>query len=71
MVTVQIEKRYGAATVRSSITARSIELALEIAGPGAEVLFPLDPETFFTHDDTVEAGEHIGELTDAFAWVAA
>ena len=58
MVTVKIEKSYGAATIRSSITAPSIKRALKIAGPGAKVLFPLDPDTFFANDS---AREHVGE----------
>ena len=54
MVTVKIEKRYGAATIRSSITAPSIKRALKIAGPGAKILFPLDPDTFFAPSGALE-----------------
>lgn len=47
MITIRVRKRYGAATVESRVTAESIERALALAGPGARVVFPLDPKTFF------------------------
>ncbi len=61
MVTIKVRKRYGAATVDSSVTAESIERALALAGPGARVVFPLDPETFFAQDDAQEEAEILAE----------
>jgi hypothetical protein len=62
MVTVSIEKRYGSATVRACITAENIGRAMELAGPGAKLLFPLDPETFFA---PAQAPESIIEVRPA------
>lgn len=47
MITVTIEKRYGAATVHARVSAPTIERAVEIAGPNARVRFPIEGETFF------------------------
>jgi hypothetical protein len=47
MITIRVEKRYGSATVRSCVTAPSIEQALLLAGESARVVFPIDGETFF------------------------
>jgi hypothetical protein len=47
MVTIRVEKRYGPATVHSSVTAPSVEQALALAGEGARVVFPIDAELFF------------------------
>ncbi len=47
MITITATKRYGAATVRASVSAPTIERAVEMAGPGARVEFPIDGEIFF------------------------
>ena len=47
MITIHVEKRYGSSTVRSCITAPSIEQALKLAGEAARVVFPIDGEAFF------------------------
>jgi hypothetical protein len=47
VITVTVEKRYGAARVKARVTAPTIGRAVEIAGPGARVEFPIDGETFF------------------------
>jgi len=50
MITVTVQKNYGASgatQVRAMISAPTIERAVEIAGPGARVEFPIDTETFF------------------------
>ena len=47
MITIHVEKRYGSSTVRSCVTAPSIEQALKLAGKGARVVFPIDGEVFF------------------------
>ncbi|MGB3634997.1 MAG: hypothetical protein WA982_13215 [Rubrobacteraceae bacterium] len=39
MVKVKVEKKHGAATVRANITAPSIARAMQIAGPGAKLIF--------------------------------
>jgi len=54
MITVTIEKRYGASgatTVRARVSAPTIERAVELADSygegGVRVVFPIDGETFF------------------------
>ena len=47
MITLRVEKRYGNTLVRSRVTARSIEGALELAGEGARIVFPIDGGAFF------------------------
>ncbi len=47
MITIRVEKRYGTARMRFSVTAPSIEEALELAGGGARVVFPIEGEAFF------------------------
>lgn len=56
MITVTVEKKYGAATIRTKVTAPSIRRAVEIvrcstseSGEDTRILFPasLDPEEFF------------------------
>jgi hypothetical protein len=47
MITIHVKKRYGSTTVRSCVTAPTIEQALLLAGEGARVVFPIDGETFF------------------------
>ena len=62
MVTIKVRKRYGAATVESRVTAESIERALALAGPGARVVFPLDPETFFAPSSANGAPEGLAAV---------
>jgi hypothetical protein len=47
MITVTVVKRCGATTVRARVTAPSIGRALELAGEGAKVELPIEPESFF------------------------
>ena len=47
-ISIRVERRYGPTVVRSTVTAPSIEEALELAGNGARVVFPTDGEAFFT-----------------------
>jgi hypothetical protein len=47
MITIHVEKDYGSSTIRSCVTAPSIEQALLLAGEGARVVFPIDGQTFF------------------------
>jgi hypothetical protein len=47
MITIHVEKHYGSSTIRSCVTAPSIEQALLLAGEGARVVFPIDGQTFF------------------------
>lgn len=61
MITVTVEKRYGAATVRARVSAPTIERALELAGPNARVQFPIDGEAFFA--DVTEEGIDFGSMT--------
>ncbi len=51
MITVRMEKRYGTASMRFSVTAASIGEALELAGKGARVVFPIDGEAFLAKAD--------------------
>jgi hypothetical protein len=52
MIRVTVEIREGALTYHASVTAPSIERALEIVGEGkpgrrVRIVFPIDPEVFF------------------------
>ena len=47
MITVTIEKNYGAATIKARVSAPTIERAVAIAGPNARIEFPIDGERFF------------------------
>jgi hypothetical protein len=47
MISIRVEKHYGDVTVYSRVTAESIERALQIAGEGARVIFPIEAEEFF------------------------
>lgn len=67
MVTVKIEKTYGRAMVRASITAPSIERALQIAGPRARAIFPQKPTSFFVPDAAAEALEPAAMPADELA----
>ena len=42
MVNVTFERRFGSATVKSRVTAPSIERAVELAGEGAHIVFPIE-----------------------------
>lgn len=59
MINVTIERRYGTATVRSRVTAPSIERAMQLAGEGARLVFPVDPEAFFQPADAPEGIEKL------------
>lgn len=72
MITVAIEKRYGAATVHARVSAPTIERAVEIAGPGTpegcvtRVRFPIEGETFFVPEGgrpVVAEGVDYGAMT--------
>ena len=45
-ISIRVERRYGPTIVRSSVTAPSIEEALELAGDGARVVLPRGGEAF-------------------------
>jgi hypothetical protein len=47
MISIRVEKRYGHVNVHTRVTAPSIERALEVAGEGAKVVFPINGEEFF------------------------
>jgi len=50
MITVTIEKRYGASgatKLRAKVSAPTIERAVEIAGLNARVEFPIEAQAFF------------------------
>jgi hypothetical protein len=47
MISIRVQKRHGTVTVHSRVTAPSIERALEVAGEGAKVVFPIEGEEFF------------------------
>jgi hypothetical protein len=59
MIEVTVEKRCGTATARVRMRAISIERALRLAGEGTRVVFPIDAELFFAHQDTPEGIEEI------------
>lgn len=48
MVTVTVEKKTGATTTNMRVTAASVERAVSLCGAGARLVFPIDPEAFFT-----------------------
>ena len=47
MIRVTVERRYGTVRVRSRVTAPSIERAMELAGGGAILVLPIEPDAFF------------------------
>jgi hypothetical protein len=47
MIRVTVERRYGAVTVRSRVTAPSIQRAMELAGESASLVLPIEPDAFF------------------------
>jgi hypothetical protein len=62
MICIRVEKCCGFVTVRFRVTAPSIERALEIAGEGAKVVFPIDGEEFFAF-----AKENVS-VTENLSW---
>ena len=72
MINVIVERRYGTASVRSRVTAPSIERAVQLAGEGASIVFPIDPHAFFGATDAPENVETLRdpggtELTESAA----
>jgi hypothetical protein len=67
MITITVVKSYVPATARARVTAASIERALQLAGEGARVEFPIDPEAFFTPADSAESIEEIATPAPAVA----
>ena len=57
MISIRVERRRGNVTVRFRVTAPSIERALEIAGEGTRVVFPIDGEEFFADKANASASE--------------
>jgi hypothetical protein len=57
MISIRVQRRRGNVTVRFRVTAPSIERALEIAGEGARVLFPIDGEKFFANKANASTSE--------------
>ena len=65
MIRVSIDVDAG--RFRLSVRAESIRRALEVAGrrhPGCalEVVFPLDPDTFFVRDASAEIAPEVAEI---------
>lgn len=70
MVRVTIEQKRGPVTRQVSITAPSIARALALAGAGrngirAKVLFPINPEAYFTGQAAEGAGTSATESAPA------
>ena len=66
MITVTVEKRYGAGgatTIRARITAPTIERAVELAGPNSRVVFPIDANAFFAPASNPGEGIDYGAMT--------
>ncbi len=59
MIRITVERRYGTASVRSRVTASSIGRAVRLAGKGASVVFPIDPQVFFQVADAPEGVERL------------
>jgi hypothetical protein len=62
MIKISVQVSSGTARFRVTIQAESIERALQIAarqnpGKACEVMFPLDPETFFVDDSAAPIGQ--------------
>ena len=57
MISIRVQRRRGNVTVRFRVTAPSIERALEIAGEGTSVDFPIDGEEFFASEATASTRE--------------
>ena len=72
MITVTVEKRYGGngdTKVRATISAPTIERAVEIAGgsPGARLVLPIKGETFFApvEKEGIDFGAMTNDRVDA------
>lgn len=59
MINVTVERRYGTASVKARVTAPSIGRAMQLAGEGARVVFPIDPEAFFQGAGAPEVVENL------------
>jgi hypothetical protein len=62
MIRISIQVSSGAARFEVAAEAESIERALEIVarqnpGKECEVMFPIDPETFFVEDSVAMVGQ--------------
>ncbi len=62
MIRISIQVSSGAARFKVAVAAESIERALEIVarqnpGKECEVMFPIDPETFFVEDSVATVGQ--------------
>jgi hypothetical protein len=57
MISIRVQRRRGNVTVRFRVTAPSIERALEMAGEGTRVVFPIDGEEFFADEATASTRE--------------
>ncbi|MGH3090403.1 MAG: hypothetical protein ACREVJ_03120 [Gammaproteobacteria bacterium] len=57
MITYTVKRRYGTATVRTRVTAPSIEQALELCGEQARIVFPIEPKPFFAPKGAAEVAE--------------
>jgi hypothetical protein len=62
MIRISVKVSSGTARFGVAIQAESIERALEIvarqnAGKECEVVFPIDPETFFVEDSVATVGQ--------------
>jgi hypothetical protein len=62
MIKISVQVSSGTARFRVTIQAESIERALQIAarqnpGKACEVMFPLDPKTFFVDDSAAPIGQ--------------
>ena len=62
MIKITAERRYGAVTVKSRVTAPSIERAMELAGKGANLVLPIEPDAFFQAPGATEGVEKVHEL---------
>ncbi len=54
MITVTVEKRYGASgamTIRFSSSAASVREAVDRYGPDAKLVVPVEPEGFFATEE--------------------
>jgi hypothetical protein len=62
MIKVTVERRYGSVTVKSRVTAPSIERAMELAGGDASLVLPIEPDAFFQASEATEGVENVHEL---------
>lgn len=59
MIKITVERRYGTVTVRSGVTAPSIERAMELAGEGAVLVLPIEPDAFFQTPGATQGTEEL------------